>query len=183
MEFLEKVEQSGKWPRQASTTMFFFLVTKHVTCGRPITLLPAMIRWWEGLRAKGCERKRQQRHRVEWDAIDGRNGGAERIVLVTLLEMKRFVCLAEEEDQGASTVVLDSAKAFEPVSLPVVWTYATHFDFSSQVLRVLRGYFGHQRRFQFEGCVAEPLRTITAIFPGSKWSRLLLRTVVHDAMV
>ena len=75
-------------------------------------------------------------------------------MLVTLLEMERFVCLAEEEDQGASTLVLDSAKAFERVSLPVVWTYATHFDFSSPVLRVLRGYFGHQRRFQFEGCVA-----------------------------
>ena len=35
---------------------------------------------------------------------------------------------------------------------------------------------------QFEGCVAEPLRTISAIFPGSKWSCLLLRIVLQDAL-
>ena len=35
---------------------------------------------------------------------------------------------------------------------------------------------------QFEGCVAEPLQTITAIFPGSKWSCLLLRIVLQDAL-
>ena len=34
---------------------------------------------------------------------------------------------------------------------------------------------------QFEGCAAEPLRTITAILPGSKWSCLLLRIVLQDA--
>ena len=35
---------------------------------------------------------------------------------------------------------------------------------------------------QIEGCVAEPFRTITAILPGSKWSCLLLRTVLQDAL-
>ena len=35
---------------------------------------------------------------------------------------------------------------------------------------------------QFEGCVAEPLRTITAILPGSKWSCLFLRIVLQDAL-
>ena len=39
------------------------------------------------------------------------------------------------------------------------------------------GYFETQRRVQFEGCAAEPLRTITVILPGSKWSCLLLRNV------
>ena len=43
------------------------------------------------------------------------------------------------------------------------------------------GYFEHQRRLQFEGCVAEPLQTITAILPGSKWSCLLPR-VLQDAL-
>ena len=35
---------------------------------------------------------------------------------------------------------------------------------------------------QFEGCVAEPLQTITAILPGSKWSCLLLLIVLLDAL-
>ena len=35
---------------------------------------------------------------------------------------------------------------------------------------------------QFEGCVAEPLQTITAILPGSKWSCLLPLIVLLDAL-
>ena len=35
---------------------------------------------------------------------------------------------------------------------------------------------------QFEGCVAEPLQTIPAILSGSKWSCLLLRIVLQDAL-
>ena len=45
VEFLEKVEQSGKWP-QACTTIFF-LIPKNVTSERPIVLMPTLIRWWE----------------------------------------------------------------------------------------------------------------------------------------
>ena len=73
MEFLEKVEQSGRWPQQACTTMFF-LTPKNVTSERPIALIPTLIRWWEALRAPEVA-KWQQKYRVDWDATDGRNGG------------------------------------------------------------------------------------------------------------
>ena len=43
-------------------------------------------------------------------------------------------------------------------------------------------YVEHQRRVQFESCVAEPLQTITVILRGSKWSCLLLRIVLQDAL-
>ena len=43
---------------------------------------------------------------------------------------------------------------------------------------MLRGYFEEQRRVQVEGCVAESLQTL----PGSKWSCLLLRLVLQDAL-
>ena len=56
------------------------------------------------------------------------------------MEVKRFNGKAKEEDQGAVALVLDPAKAFERVSLPVVWA-ATHFSFPRKVLRVLCGYF------------------------------------------
>ena len=42
-------------------------------------------------------------------------------------------------------------------------------------------FVGNQRRVQPEGCAAEPLTTITAILSGSKWSCLLLCTVLQDA--
>ena len=60
---------------------------------------------------------------------------------------------AKEEDQGAVALVLDLAKALR-VSLPVVWAWATHFSFPRNILRVLCGYFEHQKRVQFEGCSA-----------------------------
>ena len=86
-------------------------------------------------------------------------------------------------DQGAITLVLDLAKALERVSLPDVWAEAAHFDRLRKILRVLCGYFDHQRRVQFEGYAAEPLQNITAIPLGSKWSCLCFRIVLQDACV
>ena len=46
-----KVEQCGRWPQQACTTILS-LMSINVTSGRPIALLPTWIRWWEWLRAR-----------------------------------------------------------------------------------------------------------------------------------
>ena len=87
--------------------------------------------------------------------------------------METFKYRAGEEDLGAVALVLDS-----------LWCGPGRriFSFPRNILQVLCGYFEHQRRFQFEGCVAEPLQTITAFLPGSKWSCLLLRIVLQDAL-
>ena len=159
----------------------FFLIPKNVTSERPIALMPTLIRCWEALRAPEVA-KLQQKCRVDWDATDGRNGGAQQTVWEFLMEMERFNGIAKEEDQGAVALVLDLAKACERVSFLVVWAWATHFSFPRKILRVLCGCFEHQRRVQCEGCAAESLRTITAILPGSKWSCLLLRIVLRDAL-
>ena len=171
VEFLEKVEQSGKWPQQACTTMFF-LIPKNVTSERPIALKPTLTCWWEALRAPKVA-KWQLNYRVEWDATDGRHGGAQQTVWEILLEVERFDGKAKEGKQGAVALVPDLAKALERVGLPVVWAWATHFRFPRKILRVLCGYFEHQRRMQFGGCVAKPLKTIAAFLPGTKWSCLL----------
>ena len=47
---------------------------------------------------------------------------------------------------------------------------------------MLCGYFDHQRRVQFEGCVTGPLKTMSAILAGSNWSCALLRIVLQDAL-
>ena len=65
----------------------FFLIPKNVTSERPIALMPTLIRWWEALRAPEVA-KWQQKYRVEWDATDGRNGGAQRTVWEVLMEME-----------------------------------------------------------------------------------------------
>ena len=75
---MEKVGQSGKWLQQACATMFF-LIPKNVTSERPIALVPTMIRWWEALRAPEVANF-QCMYFIEWDATDGRDGGAQRTV-------------------------------------------------------------------------------------------------------
>ena len=150
------MEQSGKWPQKACTTSFF-LIPKNVTSERPLALVPTLIRWWEALRAPEVA-KWQQKYRVEWDATDGRNGGAQRTVWEVLMEMERFNGIAKAEDQGVVASVLDLAKAFERVSLPCGPGPGRRTSASQErILRVLCGYFEHQRRVQFEGSAAEPL--------------------------
>ena len=142
-----------------------FLIPKNITSERPNALGPTLMRWWEVVRVSGVA-KWHQRYRIDWDAIDGRNGGAQRIVWEILMEVERFKYRASEKDLGAVALVFDLAKAFELVSFLVVWAWSTHFSVPKKIFRVLCGYFEHQRRVQFEGCVAE--QTITAILPGSK---------------
>ena len=152
VEFLEKVEQSGKWQQQACTTMFF-LIPKNVTTERLIALMPTLIRWWGALRA--LEVAKQQKYRVGWDATDGRNGGPSKRCGKFWWRWKDSMTKQKKKIKGASALVVDLAKAFERVSLPVIFAWATHFGFSRKILRMLCGYFEHQRRVQFEGCAAD----------------------------
>ena len=54
----------------------------------------------EALRAPEVA-KWQQKYRVDWDATDGRNGGAQQ----TVLEEERFKHQAGDKDQGAVALV------------------------------------------------------------------------------
>ena len=68
VDFLEKVERSGKWPQQACTTMLF-LIPENVTSERPIALMPTLTLWWEALRAPEVA-KWQMKYCVDWDAAE-----------------------------------------------------------------------------------------------------------------
>ena len=97
-----------------------------------LRLCKRLIRWWEALRAVEVA-KWQKYYRVEWDATDGRNGGAQQTAWEMLMEMERVNGKAKEGDQGALALVLVLPKAFERVSLPVVWAWATHFSFPREI--------------------------------------------------
>ena len=113
----------------------FFLIPKNVTSERPIALMRTLIRWCEALKAPEVA-KWQQKYLVDLDATDGRNGGAQRTVWEVLMETKRFNGKAKAEDQGAVVLVLNLARAFERVSLLVVWAWTTHFSFPRRIFRV-----------------------------------------------
>ena len=75
---------------------------------------------------------------------------------------------SEKKDQGVLALVLDLAKAFGRVSLPVVWAWATHFSFPRKILRVLCGYFEHQRHSSKDvpQSRSQPSRRVEAELPA-----------------
>ena len=130
------------------------------------------IRWWEALRAP--EVKWQKKYRAEWDAPEWSKRRSSTNSMGNIDGYGRFNGDAKEEDQGESALVLDLAKASDAGQSPCGLGLATHFprkDLASAVLV-----------FRAPGCAAEPLTTITAILPGFKWSCLLLRCVLQDAL-
>ena len=86
--------------------------------------------------------------------------------------MERFKYRVGQEDLGVVTLFWIRRRSS---SASGAWT--TYFSFPRKILRMLCGYF-----VQFEGCVAYPLQIITAIVSGSKWSCLLLRIELQDAL-
>ena len=53
-----------------------------------------------------------QKCRVDWDATDGRNGGAQCTVWEVLMEVQRISGKAKAENQGAVALVHSSESAF-----------------------------------------------------------------------
>ena len=62
-----------------------------------------------------------------------------------MLEMETLDLKFGQDSKGATTLVVDFAKAFEKVQLSVVWQWAKQIDHPHRVLRVLSGHFAHER--------------------------------------
>ena len=102
----------------------------------------------------------RQRSRIKWDATQGSSGGAKR----TAREAPQDV---EGDGQGSSHVGGGLGYIIEKVQLKVVWSWAIHFGFPQSILGVLCGYFEVQRRVLSGSCVADLLKTVTAISQDS----------------
>ena len=71
-------EGGAEWQMTATSLHNDVLLdSKNVTTEGPVALMPTLIRWWEALRASEVA-KWQEKYRIDWDATDGRNGGARR---------------------------------------------------------------------------------------------------------
>ena len=97
VELLKKVEDGrNKFARRCS------FCPKNVTSERPIALMPTLTRWWE------AKVMWQQWYRVEWDAVDGRNGGAQETVWEILLEIHQDVLSQCAIKHGVKLVLHES---------------------------------------------------------------------------
>ena len=134
--FFEKVEECGTWPLHACTSKIF-LIPKNVTRERSFALLLALNGWWKGLREPEVTRW-QERHRVEWDAIDGRNGGAERTGGEMLLcDGKELITEHVKRTRERKRWCLVWPRGLSVSVSQLCGSWATHFNF---LVRILWGY-------------------------------------------
>ena len=163
----EKVGQSGKWPQQSCTTMFF-LIPKNVTSERPIAPMPTFIRWWEALRAPEVA-KLQMRYRVDWTKRRSPSLGVGNID-------GHGKVLWQSKRRGSRGGSFGSGPGEGRACQPVVWAWATHFGFPRKILRVLCGYFEHQRRLMCGRAAADHHDHLARVKVE------LLRIVLQDAL-
>ena len=76
------------------------------------------------------------------------------------------------------TVIMDLVKAFERVSLDIVWKIAKMYDFPLGIAAMVLHIFHFPRRLIVQGSTSEEPRTAAATVAGSKFSVLLLKLVI-----
>ena len=69
----------------------------------------------------------------------GSSGGAERTAWEALVDMVKCSNNVEELDQGAGTLVVDSATTFDKVQLNMVWAWAMHVGFYAEFFEYFVG--------------------------------------------
>ena len=99
---------------------------------------------------------------VQWEILMDR----ERFDMHTKTEDQRAVALGSEPNELSNVSTFCGLGLGDALQLPKEDTAGAE----------------HQTRMQFERCAAEPLTTITAILPKSKWNCLLSRIVRQDAL-
>ena len=173
-EPLEKMKQSGKWPQQVCTTMFFLI--------RRLSQMRDQLRLWQrgfvGGKSWGHLMPRSGRGEVPryWEATDGRNGGAQQTVGDEEVQI-------QSRGRRSRCVGIDSGldEGLRASQHPCGLDLDDALQLPEKIFRAL-WVVELQRRLQFEDCATEPLQTITAILSESKLSCLLLRIVLQDAL-
>ena len=125
---------------------------------------------WRGLRAAGVSRW-QQRHRIGWDATDGRNGVAERTVW---LRWKGSTTAWEKR-------LLNWLKQWSALAFQSCGLGRRTSTFPGRFCVCCVGTWNIKGACSLKG-EKFLLRTITAILFGSKWSCLLLCLVLQDTL-
>ena len=176
LNYFHLIEKTRLWPAH-SQWLLYFLLLKDSGKDRPIGLISTMARWWEHLREPEVNQWKLKCAKA-WD-WSGTGSGAEAAAWEALVahEADDITCTDPESEMEA-TVIMDLVKAFERVSLKVVWQWAKYYNFPLSVAAMVLQIFHFPRRVIVQGCTSEEVRTAAAIVAGSKYSVLLLKMVI-----
>ena len=152
------------------------LITRSTTSERPADP-GAMVGVAEGPGCRGTEEKAQcylgRLFQVCWW------WGKNRVESGAGVEAPNF---SREPEQGTATMVVIWPRPFKKCSSRLLGSGRCTSDFRREYFGCSVDILQSKRKGMFESNVSDPVLTHTEILPGSKWSVLLVRNVIRDAM-
>ncbi|CAK0838315.1 unnamed protein product, partial [Prorocentrum cordatum] len=180
LDFYVGVERTLRWPIHMGTVLFF-MTPKTYTTDRVIGLLPTAIRVWEIMREPYMVDWAKNNYR-SWDCTSYGKAAEDAAWEVLLSHEMGDVDEQSEETQATVTAVLDLVKAFEKVSLHVLWEAGKQLKFNAGVLAVVCSYLAMARRLIVGDSVSNETETVTTITAGSKYSVCFLKMVIQSTV-
>ncbi|CAK0847595.1 unnamed protein product [Prorocentrum cordatum] len=180
LDFYMEVERTMWWPIHMGTVLFF-MIPKTFTADRVIGLLPTAISAWEIMREPYMVEWAKQNYR-SWDCTSYGKAAEDAAWEVLLSHEMDDAGEQSEETQATITAVLDLVKAFEKVSLHVLWEAGKQLNFNTGVLAVVCSYFAMTRRLIVGGSVSSETQTVATIIAGSKFSVCFLKMVIQSTV-
>ncbi|CAK0858255.1 unnamed protein product [Prorocentrum cordatum] len=180
LQILREVERTLVWPQHAATVIFF-LIPKSVAVDRAIGLLPTLVRVWEIMREPYMIEWAKANQR-SWDCTAFGKAAEDAAWEVLLANEGDEVQDSDPRTLATVTAILDLVKAFERVSLHVLWERGKAMGFNTGVLAVVCSYFAMARRVNTGEAISEETRTVATIIAGSKFSVGFLKMVIQDTI-
>ncbi|CAK0818028.1 unnamed protein product [Prorocentrum cordatum] len=180
LDFYMEVERTLRWPVHMGTALFF-MTPKTFTTDRVIGLLPTAIRVWEIMREPHMVEWAKQNYR-SWDCTSYGKAAEDAAWEALLSHEMDDAEEQSEETQATITAVLDLVKAFEKVSLHVLWEAGKQLNFNTGVLAVVCSYFAMTRRLIVGDSVSSETQTVATIVAGSKFSVCFLKMVIQSTV-
>ena len=174
-QFLNYVEETGYWPTAVATALIH-LILKSDGGRRPIGVLPTIVRVWERARKPIVQKWiRDNARKYDW-ATQGRSSeGA--VWHQALLDEA-----ATADRLSSASTLTDLEKAFEMVSLSLVWEAGLRHAFPLAILRLMLESFAFARRLTYQRAVSEPTCTLSAALAGGGFAQVALLLVLLDPL-
>jgi hypothetical protein len=141
--------------------------------GRPLVLLPSVARVWEACRSDQLSSWEEKNLReYDWTA---RGKSSETAVWRTLLDDE----ICQDGPFSSGTALLDLAKAYEYVSLNMLWTAAIFWGCPLDIIGLALELYAAPRRIQSGGAFSDAFATMCGLPAGSKYANKLLKILLR----
>ena len=178
VKLLNYISRHRHWPRQVKL-LVYFLLAKPEGGTRPIGLLPSLGRTSERLHAGVAEDwERQHGRKYDW-ALQGKSSEVSAWSQMLADEAEQ----AKKTGTVSVTLVADLQKAFEFISLFMLWAWHGQLHFPTHLLCYMCEIYTWERTIGYRGAVSKCRAwTTTAIVAGSTFATRAIKIFTYKLL-